>query len=222
MRAQTPGGSNFCSTASTASTSACDAPSRSAACAQIRRQITGLVDQIDQILPDHALRRIGEGHRQLFGEMAAERHLGGDEGFEIVAVVVGGAAAPFGIGGRRRILRGARGGLGRLLGKDVVEAGYRGSARSRCGCRGRGSSSLPGGGSKPSPADRRPFRNARRRRRRHRRRPAPHGRNIRPARRRVRRRPAARCRRWRAPAADCAPVPPRRRPKGRDWTAAAA
>ena len=91
--------------------------------AEIRRQVAGLVDEVDQILPDHALRGLGEGHRQLFGEMAAERHLGGDEGFEVVAVVVGGAAAPFGIGGRRRILRGARGGLGRLLGKHVVEGG---------------------------------------------------------------------------------------------------
>ena len=94
--------------------------------AEIRRQIAGLVDEIDQILADHALRRRGEGHRQLFGEMAAERDLGGDEGFEIVAVVVGGAAAPFGVGGRRRILRGARGGFGRLLGKHVVEAGIEG------------------------------------------------------------------------------------------------
>ena len=93
---------------------------------QIRRQIAGIVDQVDQILPDHALRRRGEGHRQLFGEMAAERHLGGDEGFQIVVVVVGGAAAPFGVGGRRRILRGTRGGFGRLLGKDVVERGVEG------------------------------------------------------------------------------------------------
>ena len=55
--------------------------------------------------------------------MAAERHLGGDEGFQIVVVVVGGAAAPFGVGGRRRILRHARGGFGGFFGKDVVERG---------------------------------------------------------------------------------------------------
>ena len=55
--------------------------------------------------------------------MAAERDLGGDEGFEVVTVIVGGAAAPFGVRGRRRVLRGARGGLGGLLGKHVVEAG---------------------------------------------------------------------------------------------------
>ncbi len=94
--------------------------------AQIRRQITRLVDQIDQVLPDHALRRRGESHRQLFGEMAAQRDLGGDKGFEIVAVVVGGAAAPFGVGGRRRVLRGPRGGFGGLFGKHVVEAGVEG------------------------------------------------------------------------------------------------
>ncbi len=90
---------------------------------QIRRQIAGIVDQIDQILPDHALRRPAEGHRELFGEVAAERHLGGDEGFQIVVVVVGGAAAPFGVGGRCRILRHAGGGFGGLFGKDVVERG---------------------------------------------------------------------------------------------------
>ena len=91
--------------------------------AQIRRQVTRLVHQIDQILPDHALRGSGESHRQLLGEMAAERDLGGHEGFKIVAVVIRRAAAPFGIGGRRGVLRGARGGFGRLLGKHVVEAG---------------------------------------------------------------------------------------------------
>ena len=90
---------------------------------QIRRQIAGIVDQIDQILPDHALRRPAEGHRELFGEVAAERHLGGDKGFQIVVVVVGGAAAPFGVGGRGGILRHAGGGFGGLLGKDVVERG---------------------------------------------------------------------------------------------------
>ena len=91
--------------------------------AEIGRQIAGVVDQIDQILPDHALRRAGEGDRELLGEMAAERHFGGDKGFQIVVVVVGGAAAPFGVGGGRGVLRHARGGFGGLFGKDVVERG---------------------------------------------------------------------------------------------------
>src|SRR5436190_20092286 len=58
--------------------------------------------------------------------MAAERDLGGDKGFEIVAVVVGSAAAPFGVGGRRRVLCSAGGGLGGLLGKYIVETGVQG------------------------------------------------------------------------------------------------
>src|SRR6202011_1081548 len=53
----------------------------------------------------------------------AKGDLGGNEGLEVVAVIVGGAAAPFGVGGRRRILRVARGGLSRFLGKYVVERG---------------------------------------------------------------------------------------------------
>ena len=90
---------------------------------EIRRQITGVVDQIDQILSDHALHRPGESHRQLLGEMAAEGDFGGDKGFQIVVVVVGCAAAPFGVGGRRGILRRPGGRFRGLLGKDVVERG---------------------------------------------------------------------------------------------------
>jgi len=83
----------------------------------------GLIDEVDKVLPDHALRRVGESYRQLFGEMTAERDLGRDKGLQIVALVVGSAAAPFGVRGRRRVLRIPRGGLGRLLGKHVVQAG---------------------------------------------------------------------------------------------------
>ena len=90
---------------------------------EILRQITGIVDQIDQILPDHALHRPGESHRQLFGEMAAEGDFGGDKGFQIVVVVVRRAAAPFGIGGGRCILRRPGGRFRGLLGEDVVERG---------------------------------------------------------------------------------------------------
>ena len=91
--------------------------------AEIGRQVAGIVDQVDQVLPDHALRRRREGHRELFGEMVGERQLGGHEGFEIVFVVAGGAAAPFGVDRRRRVLCGARGGLRRLLGEHVLKAG---------------------------------------------------------------------------------------------------
>ena len=111
---------------------------------EIGRQIAGIVDEIDQILSDHALRRAGEGDRQLLGEMAAERHLGGDKGFEIVVVVVRRAAAPFGVGGRRGVLRDARRGFGGLLGEDVVEAGIERLLDFGAACRDRGSAILPG------------------------------------------------------------------------------
>ncbi len=211
FRAQTPGGSNFCSTdRAPLRHRACEAPSRSCGLSQIRRQVAGLVDEIDQILPDHALRRPAERHRKLFGEMAAERHLGGDEGFQIVVVVVGGAAAPFGIGGRCRILRRCGRRLRPALRKRRCRAGCPASARSRCGCRGRGSSTPPGRARRPSPPE-----------------PRDHiggiaaavlaghscrNRGTRRARRPARPPPGPPGRRWRAPAADCAPVPPRRRP----------
>ena len=102
LRAQTPGGSKVCSTASTASTSASVAPSFSATVRKIAGEIAGLVDQIDQILPDHATRRIGDRERELLGEMIGERRLGGDEGFEIVVAVVATASSrrgPFRIAG---------------------------------------------------------------------------------------------------------------------------
>src|SRR5205085_7387039 len=82
--------------------------------AQIRRQVTGLVHKVDEVLPDHAPRRVRKSNSQLLGKMAAERRLSGYECFEVVAVIVRRAAAPFGVGGRRGILRLARGRLGRL------------------------------------------------------------------------------------------------------------
>src|SRR5207244_11705572 len=58
--------------------------------------------------------------------MAAQCELGGDEGFKVVRLVVGGAAAPFGIRGRRRILGIPRGGFGGLFGEHVIQAGIEG------------------------------------------------------------------------------------------------
>ena len=74
-------------------------------------------------MPDHALRRRAEGNCELLGEMAAKGHLGRDKGLEIVVLVARCAATPFGIDGGRRILGHARGRLGRLFGKDIVEPG---------------------------------------------------------------------------------------------------
>ena len=64
---------------------------------QIAGEIAGLVDQVDDVLPDHPADRIGDRKRKLFGEMAGERGLRRDEGFEIVVAVVAAArpaAAP--------------------------------------------------------------------------------------------------------------------------------
>ena len=94
--------------------------------AEVGGDIAGLVDQIDEIVSDHALHRIGDRKRKLFGEMIGKRGFRGDKGFEIVIAVVRRAAAPFGVGGRRDILRGARGGFGRLFRKDVFEPGVEG------------------------------------------------------------------------------------------------
>ena len=55
--------------------------------------------------------------------MIAERGFSGDERFEIVVLVAGGAAAPFGVGGGSSVLRGAGGRFRGLLGEDVVEGG---------------------------------------------------------------------------------------------------
>ena len=92
---------------------------------QVAGEVASLVDEIDQVLGDHPVDRIGEGERHLLGEMAGERGLLGDEGLEIV-VAVGAAAGtdtgPFRIGGRLRL------GLARrprraLVGKHIFEAG---------------------------------------------------------------------------------------------------
>ena len=64
---------------------------------QVAGQVAGLVHHIDQILPDHAAGRIGNGQGHLLGEMIAKRGLGGDESFQIVAAVLAarGGARPF-------------------------------------------------------------------------------------------------------------------------------
>ena len=58
---------------------------------KIAAEVAGLVDEIDQILPDHAPHRIGDRKRELLGEMIGKRCLGRDEGFEIVVAVVAAA-----------------------------------------------------------------------------------------------------------------------------------
>jgi len=44
-------------------------------------RVSGFVDQIDQILSDHPLHRIGDGKRELLAQPVGERRFGGDESF---------------------------------------------------------------------------------------------------------------------------------------------
>ena len=71
---------------------------------KIAAEIAGLVDEIDEILADHAPRRVGDRKRKLLAQPVRQRGLGGDEGFEIVVAVLAAAGAdcrPFGIAGRK-------------------------------------------------------------------------------------------------------------------------
>src|SRR5581483_267488 len=90
---------------------------------QIAGQIARLVDEIDEVLPDHAPRRIGNGEHELLGKMIGERDFSGNKGFEIVIAVLAApaAAGPFGSG--RSIRAWPRRRRAGILGKYVVEAG---------------------------------------------------------------------------------------------------
>ena len=90
---------------------------------EIAVEIAGLVDEIDEILPDHAPRRIDHRKRELLGEMIGQRGLDRDEGLEIVVAVVAPArtgARPFGIARRRLAVRARGRGVG-VGGGDIVK-----------------------------------------------------------------------------------------------------
>ena len=57
---------------------------------EIAGEVAGLVHHIDQVLADHAARRIGNRQRHLLGEMIGQRRLGRDERLEIVVFAVAG------------------------------------------------------------------------------------------------------------------------------------
>ena len=113
LRAHTPGGSNPCRMASTLSTAAQRRAQLLRDHRQIAAEVTGLIDEIDEILPDHALDRIGHRQRKLLGEMVDQRGLHRNEGFEIVVAVVAAAGA------------------GRAPSRNSPPAPRRSSARSR-------------------------------------------------------------------------------------------
>ena len=167
---------------------------------EIAGEVAGLVDHIDEILPDHAPRRIGDRERELLGEMIGERRLDRDEGFEIVVVVLAPARAcarPFAIahwGVRARARRVAP--SASSVGRTLVEfgTGALGGAHAAF----REAAVRPIGPAASSPGLRlRRWTHA--------------GRHC----------PRLQPHRF-APAAGCARVRSRHRPRGRDWRAAAA
>ena len=94
---------------------------------EIAGEVTGLVDQIDEMAADHAPHRIRDRERKLFAEVIRECRLGGYEGLEIVVAVLAAAradAGPFRIGGRL-LLRRPRRRLGGVR-EDVLDAGVEG------------------------------------------------------------------------------------------------
>ena len=92
---------------------------------QIAAEITGLVDQVDEVLSDHAPRGIDHRERELPGEMIGQRGLDGDEGLEIVVAILAPArtgAGPFGIRRGRLAVRARRRRIG-VGGRNIVELG---------------------------------------------------------------------------------------------------
>ena len=78
-----------------------------------------LVDEIDEILPDHASRRVGDREDELLAKPVGQRRLGGHERFEVIVAAVtpaGADARPFGV---------ARGKLGRTLAPRFAVVGRR-------------------------------------------------------------------------------------------------
>src|SRR5581483_7742375 len=69
---------------------------------QVGAQISGLVDQIDQILADHTPRRLGNGDSKLLTQPVRKRGLGGNVSFKIVVALRASAAdrSPLRISGR--------------------------------------------------------------------------------------------------------------------------
>ena len=101
LRAHTPAGSKRCSTASTDF----DLGDRDAELIgdvwKVAREIARFVHQIDQVLADHAAHRIGDGERELLGQVIGERRLRRHVGFEVEIAVAPACSGsrPFRIGG---------------------------------------------------------------------------------------------------------------------------
>src|SRR5262249_61535691 len=77
---------------------------------EVADDVSSLVHQVDDVLPDHAAGRIGDRKRKLLGQMVCKRHFDRYEGLEIVVAALapagadtrplGAARQGFGIGAR--------------------------------------------------------------------------------------------------------------------------
>ena len=63
------------------------APRSSPSAVEIALEVAGLVGHVDEMMADQPHRRVGEGERELLGEMILQRPLLGDIGFEIGRLV---------------------------------------------------------------------------------------------------------------------------------------
>jgi hypothetical protein len=91
---------------------------------QIGAEVPGFIDQIDQILTDHAPRRLGDGDDKLLPQPIRERGFGGTVSLEIVVAVgtAGADRSPLRISGRP--LGDAHAFRMPFIGKSVVEARF--------------------------------------------------------------------------------------------------
>ncbi len=90
---------------------------------EVAIEIAGLIDQIDEVLPDHAAGRIGERERELLGKMVGERGLDRHESFEIVVGIVAPPrprAGPFGVTHRPLAVATRERGIG-IGGSNIVD-----------------------------------------------------------------------------------------------------
>ena len=92
---------------------------------KIAPEVTRLIDEIDEILSDHPLDRIGDRECKLLREMVDQRGLHRYEGFEVIVAVVAAAGAggrPVRIPSRGLAVRARGRGIG-IRGGDILEVG---------------------------------------------------------------------------------------------------
>ena len=71
---------------------------------EVAREISGIVDQIDEVLPNHAPPGIEDGERELLAQHVRQGGFGGDKRFQIVVAVLAASrsdAGPVRVGARK-------------------------------------------------------------------------------------------------------------------------